>query len=645
MIEEPVTRPEDDDDEAFLFTVRRRWRASRSHFDTWRRDAKEDYDFVAGNQWTDEDKGALEEQLRPVVTFNRLAPTIDAIHGMEVTNRQEVRFIPREVGDAGVNELLTSAADYVRDQCDAEDEESDAFMDMVTCGMGWTETSLCMEDNLDGEVKVQRADPMEMSPDPMAKKRNLSDGRYVFRHRDYARADFEEKWPDADVYATEDWDWGLDMPDDPIDGTQEFRYEGRNSDKVAGREAGYVRVLEYQWIDKEPVFRVKSRVDGTIIDLDQKRFGVYRLQMRKEGIQLEKSVDYIQQTRKVTRRAFIAGSTILERGNAPIKKGFTYKCITGKRDRNRNTWYGLVRAMKDPQRWANKFFSQILHIINSNAKGGLLIEEGAVEDRRKLEEDWTKADSVIEVAPGALSQGKIQEKGIAEYPASIERLMQFSMSSIRDVTGVNLELLGMADRSQPGILEHQRKQAGMTLLAGMFDSFRRYRKEQGRTLLEFIQRYISDGRLIRISGSDGLRYVPLARGHDVVEYDVIVDEAPTSPNQKERTWGIIQQMLPMLMDLPAAEQIILEVAKYSPLPEGMVQNIVRALQNAEADPEDVQEYEFQKAATAAGIDVARSEAEHNRAQARKAITESGTERLNAGTERLKVMTGAFGGVG
>ena len=56
--------------------------------------------------------------------------------------------MPRTPGVVKKNELLTSTAKWFHPQCDPEDEEGDAFHDMVVCGMGRMETRLdCEEDN------------------------------------------------------------------------------------------------------------------------------------------------------------------------------------------------------------------------------------------------------------------------------------------------------------------------------------------------------------------------------------------------------------------------------------------------------------------------------------------------------------------
>ena len=152
----------------------------------------------------------MQDARRAIVIFNRVGTTVDSVSGQEVGNRQEVQFLPRRQGVVEKNELLTSAATWFRQQCDAE-EESDAFRDLVVCDMGWTEAPLDYEDNPEGDPKVDRTDQLEMCWDSGAKKRNLVDGRRLAHIRrnvpiDKARAlcpgDPDRPFEDADYNAS-----------------------------------------------------------------------------------------------------------------------------------------------------------------------------------------------------------------------------------------------------------------------------------------------------------------------------------------------------------------------------------------------------------------------------------------------------------
>src|SRR5499426_4931716 len=132
----------DDDDETLLRRLKKWERLAKDHWSKWREEARQAFDFVAGHQWSADDKAALLDQMRQPVTFNRVAPMVDAVTGAEILNRQEVRYLPREQGDVQVNELITAADEWARNLADTEDEESDCFADVVICGLGWTETRM-----------------------------------------------------------------------------------------------------------------------------------------------------------------------------------------------------------------------------------------------------------------------------------------------------------------------------------------------------------------------------------------------------------------------------------------------------------------------------------------------------------------------
>lgn len=568
------------EDDELLNRAQTFYRASRDHRADWVADAMEDYDFVAGRQWSAEDEQYLRDQLRPVVTFNRIQPTIEAVTGTEVNNRQEVRYIPRTLGDAGVNEVLTEAARWVKDECDAEDEESDAFFDVVVSGMGWTDTCLDYEGYEDAPIRINRIDPLEMYWSPLASKRNISDAVEIGRKRKVMREWAVEKWPELDDMVPETtgtWGDTDDLDNEPhVDDPRLAYKKGAEQPQDAGQSK--VVLFEYLWCKKEPAYKIADLTTGEIITADATQYRKLRKAAEAAGIQIRA----VRTSVKKYYEAVFFEDFLLEAREASSQEGFRYKCITGKRDRNKNLWYGLVRTMKDPQKWANKFFSTVLHNINTSGQG-IMAEVGAFENPKKASEEWSRPDKVTLLKNGAISGGKVMPKPTSNVPAMLPNMMEFAISSIRDVSGVSTELLGMAERQQPGVLEYQRKQAGINILANLFNSLRRYRKEQGRIMLDLIQKYIPDGTLIRVVGDEGAKYVPLVKQPGVAKYDVIVDDAPTSPNMKEKVWSILTPLMPVLLPmLPTSSK--LELFKYSPLPESLVEKVAQQVTEMESQP-------------------------------------------------------------
>ena len=536
------------------------YQESKDNTSEWRTEAKDLYDLVACRQWSAAEEAEIKEKRRIPIVMNRIAPFVDSIVGQQINNRKEVRFLPRETSDTKLADMYTEAGKWADDLCDGEDEVTDAFTDLVITGMGWTETRMDYNTDPDGQlITASRIDPIEMYWQTSDTSRNIDKSQYVIRAKKYPAEEAESIWPNIANVAAEYTADDIDMRQ-PHDATNAWKYESDQSSYFP-QDQMYL-VLQCQYYRDVPMYRVADPDSGQILTVSPERLNKMRDYLDEMGVK------FIKITMRKYFQAFVCGSELLEDEEAASQKGFTLKCMTGKRDRNKRQWYGVCRALRDPQKFSNKFFSDIMFILATNRKGGAFVEADALADPRRAEEDWASPDALIKLNTGGLN--KVRERDAGVFPAGLERLMQYAIDAVPATSGVNAEMIGAADRNQPAILEQTRKISGLTILAPLFDSLKRHQRERGRVVLDFLNRFIADGRAIRIMSPTGDRMsVPFMPDPRADTYDIIVDEMPSTPNSKAETFQVLSKMIPFMAQMGVTPPP--DVLEYLPLPATLIE--------------------------------------------------------------------------
>jgi hypothetical protein len=608
--------------------------------------ARADFDFKAGDQWTQEQREGMKDKgAGPPIVFNMSLSVIMAVAGIEINGRHETTYLPRgtEEGDIIVNELLSGTSKWMADECDAADEESEAFEEALDCGLGFTEDRMDYDEEPDGKYIEEKVSVLEMRWDHRARKKNLQDARRMWRARKMSLRDardlvegFGVEVDDLDLNCS----WAMGIDTNKPESVTERRMK-LDDGKVPDSDDEQVTILHAQWIEYKPYWRVVvPAMDATngqeqIVELED---GEYK-QLAKEAKKAGKKITAVRQRRKCIKYAFL-GNRILTSGelkkDGAYAETFSWHAITGHLHKTKGLWFGLVTILRDPQMLINKTLSKMIHVLSTTAQGGILAETGAFPDIRKAQQTYARHDIITELADGAISKGKVMAKPGGGNVAPFAGILEYAVESLWRVVGTNPEILGQQNNDQPGILEAQRKQAAMTILAKLFDSLRRFRKNVGRQRLWYIQNFISDGRIVRLLGDEGYKAVRLVRDKTIGKFDVIVDDAPTSPNMKDKTFGIIMQLLqtPAFGGGPLPPEIQTMILDYSPLPAKVVQSF-KKIMDKPPPQEAVIAKQLELRGEAAKASKDEATAEKTKAETAQIIGQGAIQAAQVHTEKLK----------
>lgn len=581
------------------------------------------------------------QRKKALVCFNEVKPYVNAVKGFAAQNRRRAKYSARVQAEPLQYQYSTYAnaySDYLLDQANADQVKTQQDGDMLIAGYGGVETALTYGEghatrDPNGEMLMGRLDPLNVGWDPFAKQSNLLDARWVFYDKTY---DLDEA---KDLFDASSDDFEQ-ADDDEV--TQDSGYEwyarGGRYNKIkegpfdwADEKANLVKVSFYQWMEFETFYRADNPIytlkNPQAIQLAAMQLDVIAQELNKPENEdmftfdpraeilnfndkikarllqhFGKFITCYPFKRKVFYTAVLSGKHVFTKFRNQCQQGFTIKFKTGDYDAKNKIWTGMVNTMKDPVLYFNKALTELMFIIGANSKGGVMYEKGSIEDIQDFEAKYAKTDAAVEVAEGALAEGRIKPKREPYNPSGYEEILQIASDSIVRVNGIDKSFLGSSEnKDETGILQKRRIKQVVSLLACYFDSITLFEKEHARMVLDFMKILAAnnDGGLFRILGQNGKEaFAKIAADKFVAEYDVVITEAPQSPEDKQEFANVITQVgdkLAAVGDVTTAKAIYAIGMKYLPLDQEDLQHLIQILmpQDQQIDPAYVQQLEQQ----------------------------------------------------
>jgi hypothetical protein len=574
-----------------------------------------------------------------MVQFNKVKPYVNAVRGFMAQNRQKADYSARHE-NSQMQQFYTkysnSYKDNLRQQCHADQIETQQDGDMLICGYGAVDTAISYGEghsttNPNGELLMGRIDPQIVYWDYTARASNLLDARYCGYKKVYA---LEEALSLFDGSTPEDFEYSQN--DDQ--GNKVYYKRGGTYNKIQelydveqGKEE-LIRVYFHQWYEIEPFYRAVNPLQGNDIDPSLMEDAVRSLLMiaedqenpddpykfdpqstiitcDKKTMKMVKAlfegiapIEFEKFNRKVFYTAILSGNTVFKAYRSASQQGFTLKFKTGDYDESNKMWVGMVNSLRDPALYYNKALTEMLWVIASQAKGGVMAERSAIKDIAAFEAKYAKTDGVAIVEDGALSGSRIKPKKEGYQPTGIENILSEAGNSLPEVSGIDKSFLGSSEnKNQTAALQGMQIRQVQSTLATYFDSITLYSQEWAKMAMPFLKILAenNDGSEFKTTDdNDGSTvYLQLTRENFLDEYDINLVEAPTSQMQKMEQGATLQAVATQLMQNPqtfaAGVQALIAAIKLMAIDFVDRQNITKALmpQQGNIDPAYVQKLE------------------------------------------------------
>ncbi|MAD25004.1 MAG: genomic island protein [Verrucomicrobiales bacterium] len=497
--------------------------------------------FYRGDQWAMEDIATLDSEGRPALTINTILPTVNTVLGEQSSRRADVKFKPRKGGDEEVANTLTKVFMQVSDNNKLDWVEQQVFSDgLILDGRGYFDVRVDFSDSVEGEIRITAKDPLDILIDPDAKEYDPKSWNEVFETKWMTLDDIEEMYgkdkAEALRFIAEN---GNSFGRDSVE-YEETRYgdidtrEDFLGAQIPGEDE-YRNVKALRVIERQ--HRKLSRCEYYVDPLtgDQRLVPEAWGDRKAKKFAKDHNLSIISKMMKKVRWTVTCDQVVLHDDWSPYDDFTVVPYFAYFR---RGKPFGMVRNLLSPQEQLNKIASQELHIVNTTANSGWLVEAGSLVGMNSddLEEHGAETGLVLEYARGTTPPVKIQPNQI---PTGLDRISQKAASNIKAISGINDSMLGTDSAEVSGIAIQAKQNRGTIMIQVPLDNLGKTRQYLAEKTLNLIQRFYTEERLIQITNEEDPmkprepmvvnQMTPEGRiVNDLTlgEYDVVISTAP-----------------------------------------------------------------------------------------------------------------------
>ena len=497
--------------------------------------------FYRGDQWDETDLAKLEAEGRPALTINTVLPTVNTVLGEQSTRRADVQFKPRRGGDQDVASVLTKLYMQIADNNKLDWVEQTVFSDgLIMDGRGYFDVRMDFSDHVEGEIRITAKDPIDILIDPDAKEYDPKTWNAVFETKWMTLDEIEELYgkdkAEALRFVAEN---GNSFGRDSIE-YEETRYGKTDTSQdylgaaIPGNE-DYRNVRALRVISRQ--YRKMGRADFFVDPNtgDQREVPENWNDQKTKKFAKQYGLSIISKVVRRVRWTVTCDKIVLHDDWSPYDD-FTIVPYFAYFRRGRP--FGMVRNLLSPQEQLNKIASQELHIVNTTANSGWMVESGSLVGMTAddLEEHGAETGLVVEYNRGSSPPTKITPNQI---PTGLDRISQKAALNIKVISGVNDSMLGSDGAEVSGIAIQAKQNRGVIMIQVPLDNLRKTRHYLAEKVLNLVQKFYTEQRVIQITNEDD----PLKPREPLVlnemtpegrvindltlgEYDVVIGTAP-----------------------------------------------------------------------------------------------------------------------